>query len=131
MPGSGGTAGKQVGTVLQMQVQARLTRCCKPCAQASYTPCDTGPNSYLPRGVCDISCRRCTPCPDYNYCVYCTDLAPHNTRLTCAQLARPEPNTCHQKPASCGSAVPSLPRALLHGPVDGICHALPAAVNIS
>ena len=92
MPGSGGAQGMQVGTVLQMQVQARLIRYCKSCAQASTHPCDTGSNAFLPRDNCDISCGRCTPCPDYNYCAYCTDNAPdYAAGLTCAQLARPVP----------------------------------------
>ncbi|CAL8463194.1 g2728 [Coccomyxa elongata] len=40
--------------------------------------------SYLGPGTCDISCGRCTKCPDYNYCKDCTD-SPPDSSYTCAQ----------------------------------------------
>ncbi len=40
--------------------------------------------SFLGPGTCDLSCGRCTKCPDYNYCKYCTDSPPDST-YTCAQ----------------------------------------------
>ncbi len=43
--------------------------------------------SFLGPGTCDISCGRCTKCPDYNYCKYCTD-SPPDSAYTCAQQVR-------------------------------------------
>ena len=40
--------------------------------------------SFLGPGICDLSCGRCTRCPDYNYCKYCTD-SPPDSAYTCAQ----------------------------------------------
>ncbi|CAL8463203.1 g2737 [Coccomyxa elongata] len=63
---------------------------------------------FLGPGTCDLSCGRCTKCPDYNYCKYCTDSPPDST-YTCAEqlgfhgscegLSWLGPGTCD---ASCG-----------------------------
>ncbi|CAL8463202.1 g2736 [Coccomyxa elongata] len=73
---------------------------------------------FLGPGTCDLSCGRCTKCPDYNYCKYCTDSPPDST-YTCAQqigfqggscvgVSWLGPGTCD---ASCGRCTVCPPSA--------------------
>ena len=63
-------------------------------------------------GFCDISYRRCTSCPDYDYCAFCTDICCglYNGYYDgCQELARPAACIHHEQPhVTCGSTALSL-----------------------
>ena len=75
-------------------------------------------------GFCDISFLRCMPCPEYDYCAFCTD----NLRgsifsgefASCQQLARPVACIHHEHfRMSCSSAALSLLRRSSHVSAEG------------
>ncbi|BDA44582.1 probable mannan endo-1,4-beta-mannosidase 1 at N-terminal half [Coccomyxa sp. Obi] len=83
--------------------------------------------SYLGPGTCDISCGRCTKCPDYNYCKDCTD-SPPDSSFTCAQQLAFHggsctgasflgPGTCD---ASCGRCIKCPPSTSAVGLAESI-----------
>ena len=82
------------------------------------------PHPFMPPspGFCDISYGRCTACPDYNYCAFCTDIccgAYDGYYDSCQQLARPAACFHHeQSRMSCGSAALSLLRRSSRVPAE-------------
>ena len=81
-------------------------------------------------GFCDITYGRCTPCPGYDYCAFCTNICCgtyDGYYDGCLQLARPLACIRHEQPhVTCCSAAPSLSRRSSHVPAEGQRSHVPA-----
>ena len=81
-------------------------------------------------GFCDISYRRCTSCPDYDYCAFCTDICCgqyDGYYDGCQSLARPVACIHHEQPhVTCCSAALSLSRRSSHVPAEDQWSHVPA-----